>query len=84
MGVPCSSCGLTRSISAFFTEGLSASRAAHPAGIVILWFTAFALVTRPLVHRLDAPRWVALDFAIFLAGWVGICVYFFGLPGAEF
>ena len=79
-GLTCKSCGLTRSISAFFTHGPSASRAAHPAGIFFLAFTALGLVTRPVLYRVHAPLWIALDFLAFLGGWIGTCVYFFGLP----
>lgn len=51
-GLPCPSCGITRSLAALYAGDLEASRAFHPAGSWLVAGLVVELCARPLVARL--------------------------------
>ena len=56
-GQACSSCGLTRSVCAFYQGRIQESRDWHPAGISVVWLAAFQLLLRGALLLLPIPPW---------------------------
>lgn len=84
MGMSCSSCGITRSMTAILHGDFGSSRAYHQGGVYLAALTALSLISRPLTYLFPSAKLIAFDALGFLLAWITTSVIVFGIPGSGY
>ncbi len=84
MGISCSSCGITRSITSILHGDFESSKAFHQGGIFLVTLVAVSLVSRPLPYLFPSSKFIALDALAFVIAWIILSIIFFGAPGSGY
>lgn len=84
MGMSCSSCGITRSITSILHGDLDGSQGYHQGGVYLAALTALSLVSRPLTYLFPSAMFIAIDALGIMLAWITTTVIFFGMPGSGY
>jgi len=84
IGMSCSSCGITRSITAILHGDFGGSRVYHQGGVYLVALTALSLISRPLPFLFPSAKLIAFDAIGFVLAWIIVSVIVFGMPGSGY
>ena len=84
IGISCSSCGITRSITSILHGDFESSKAFHQGGIFLVAIVAVSLISRPLPYLFPSSKLIAWDALTFVIAWIVFTIIFFGAPGSGY
>jgi len=84
IGISCSSCGITRSITSILHGDFESSKAFHQGGIFLVALVAVSLASRPLPYLFPSSRFIVWDALAFVIAWIISAIIFFGAPGSGY
>jgi|GEM_PF-6048743 len=84
MGMSCSSCGITRSITSILHGDFGSSRTHHQGGVYLFGLSALSLISRPLTYLFPSAKLIAVEALGFILAWIITTVIIFGIPGSGY